>query len=105
MLPLVVGALSTIPNATKEGLKEMKFSKTEINKLLIKLQNNSVRWTVKICKTFMTFSELMHGTYVAEYYAADSLLCSDRLDNDEEMLSRRFFKVIRLTLGMQLFTW
>ena len=43
MLPLVVGALSTIPNATKEGLKEMKFSKTEINKLLIKLQNNSVR--------------------------------------------------------------
>ena len=42
MLPVVVGALGTIPNATKESLKEMKFSKIEINKLLKKLQNNSV---------------------------------------------------------------
>ena len=49
MLPAVVGALSTIPNATKESLKEMKFSKIEINKLLRKLQNNSVRGTIKIC--------------------------------------------------------
>ena len=57
MLPVVVGALGTIPNATKESLKEMKFSKIEINKLLRKLQNNSVRGTVKICKTFMKFSE------------------------------------------------
>ena len=78
MLPVVVGALGTIPNATIESLKEMKFSKTEINKLLRKLQN-SVGGMVKICKTFMTFSELMYGTYVAEYYAADSLLCSDQL--------------------------
>ena len=61
MLPVVVGALGTIPNATKEmkemPLKEMKFSKIEINKLLRKLQKNSVRGTVKICKTFMKFSE------------------------------------------------
>ena len=56
MLPVVVGAVGTIPNATKESLKEMKFSKTEINKLLRKLQNNSVRGMVKICKTFMKFS-------------------------------------------------
>ena len=55
MLPVVVGALGTIPNATKESLEEMKFSKTEINKLLRKLQNNSVRGTVNICKTFMKF--------------------------------------------------
>ena len=74
MLPVVVGALGTIPNATKESLKEMKFSKTEINKLLRKLQNNSARGTVKICKTFMKFSELMYGTDVAEYYPADSFL-------------------------------
>ena len=57
VLPVVVNALGTIPNATKESLKEMKFSKTEINKLLRKLQNNSVREIVKICKTFMKFSE------------------------------------------------
>ena len=37
MLPVAVGALGTIPNATKESLKEMKFSKTEINQLLTKL--------------------------------------------------------------------
>ena len=37
MLPVVVGALGTNPNVTKESLKEMKFSKIEINKLLRKL--------------------------------------------------------------------
>ena len=57
MLPVVFGALSNIPNTTKESLKKMKFSKIEINKLLRKLLNNSVRGTVKICKTFMKFSE------------------------------------------------
>ena len=57
MLPVVVGALGTIPNATKESLKEMNFSKIEINKLLRKFHNNSVRGTVKICKIFMKFSD------------------------------------------------
>ena len=46
MLPVVVGALATIPNATKGSLKEIKLSKIEINKLLRKLQNNSVTGTV-----------------------------------------------------------
>ena len=53
MLPVVVDALGTIPNASKESLKEMKFSKIGINKLLRKLQNNSVRGTVKISKAFI----------------------------------------------------
>ena len=57
MLPVVVGALGIILNTTKESLKEMKFSKIEIKKLLRKLQNNSVRGLVKFCKTFMKFSE------------------------------------------------
>ena len=54
----------------------MKFSKIEINKLFRKLQNNCVRGTVKICKTFIReiFRELMYGTDVAEYYPADSFL-------------------------------
>ena len=43
MLPVVIGALGTIPNATKESLKKMKFSKIEINKLIGKLQNNCQR--------------------------------------------------------------
>ena len=45
------------PDVTKESLKEMKFSKIKISKLLGKLQNNSIRGTVEICKTFMKFSE------------------------------------------------
>ena len=49
--------LPMFPNTTEESLKKMKFSKIEINKLLRKLLNNSVRGTVKICKTFMKFSE------------------------------------------------
>ena len=57
MLPVVVRALATILNTTKETLKEMRFSEIKINKLLRKLQNNSVKETVKICKTFMKFSE------------------------------------------------
>ena len=55
MLPVAVGALGTIPHATKESLKEVKFSKIKINKLLRRLRNNSVTGTVKICKTFMKF--------------------------------------------------
>ena len=38
MLLVVIGALGTIPNATKGSLKKMKFSKIEINKLIGKLQ-------------------------------------------------------------------
>ena len=57
MLPVVVGELGTIPNATKDSLKETKFSKIEINKLLRKLQHNSIRRMVQICETFMIFSE------------------------------------------------
>ena len=53
MLPVVIDALCTIPNANKESLEEMKFSKTEINKLLRKLQNNSVKGTVNLCKIFI----------------------------------------------------
>ena len=58
----MVGGLGTIHRATKESLKEMKFSKIEINKLLRKLRKNFVRGTVKICNMFMKFSELIYGT-------------------------------------------
>ena len=57
MLPVVVGAIRTIPNATKEGLKEIEFSKIETSKFLRKLQNNYVGGIVKICKMFTKYSE------------------------------------------------
>lgn len=34
----------------------MKFSKIKISKLLGKLQNNSIRGTIKICKTLMNMN-------------------------------------------------
>ena len=68
MLPVVVGAFGTILNATKESLKEMKFSKIEIKKPLRKLQNNFVRGMVKIC----------------------AAVYSDRLVNDEATISKCF---------------
>ena len=75
MLPVVFGALGTIPDATKECLKEMKFSKIETNKLLRKLQSNPVRGTVNICKAFTKFSEnRCMILIVAECYPADSFL-------------------------------
>ena len=55
MSPVMVGALGTILNTTKKSLEEIKFSKIKINRLLRKLQKNSVTGTVKTCKTFMNF--------------------------------------------------
>ena len=77
MLPVVVGAIRTIPNATKEGLKEIEFSKIETSKFLRKLQNNYVGGIVKICKMFMKFSEtwcIYMVLIVAEYHPTDSFL-------------------------------
>ena len=77
ILPVLVGILGTISNANKESLKEMKFYKIEINKLLRKLRNKSLRDTVKICKTFMKFLEsLCTVLIVTEYYPVDSFLLS-----------------------------
>ena len=48
MLPVAVAPLGTIPNATKESLKETKLSKTEINKLLRKLSKSSILVTFQV---------------------------------------------------------
>ena len=59
MLLVVVGALGTIANATKESLKEIKFSKTEKKQAFKKLAEQFCYRKVKICETFM---KLMYGT-------------------------------------------
>ena len=87
IIPAVVGALGNIPNTTKESQKKMKFSKIEINKLLRKLQKNSVRGTLNVSKTFFKFSKSKcMVVIVAEYYPAQS-----QLDNVEATLSKPFF--------------
>ena len=57
MLPIIVGALGTIPKSTKISLKELNFSTKETNTLVRKLQAYSIKGTVQICKTFLRFSE------------------------------------------------
>ena len=57
----------------KKVWKKWNFLKA--NFLLRKLQNNSVRGMVKICKTFTKFSESWYMVLtVTEYYPADSFL-------------------------------
>ena len=57
MLTIIVGALGTIPYSTVQSLKDMDFSIKEVNKLTRKLQQFSIQGTIKICKTFLKFSE------------------------------------------------
>ena len=57
MLPVVIGALGTVPKATINSLKELSFKKHELNVMIRKLQEKTVKGTVQICKTFMRFSE------------------------------------------------
>jgi len=57
MLPIIVGALGTIPKATRESLIKLGFPKRDINRIIRKMQEQVIKGTVQICKTFMRFSE------------------------------------------------
>ena len=57
MLPIIVGALGTIPKATRESLIKLGFPKKDINRIIRKMQEQVIKGTVQICKTFMRFSE------------------------------------------------
>ena len=98
---IVVGGFGTIPNTTKESLKEMKCSKIEINKLLRKLQNRSVTGTVNICKMFMKFSESWcMALTVAGNYPSNSYLLKFSQITLKQRLASVSFEVVWLTLGM-----
>ena len=55
-IPIIVGALGTIPKCLNENIQTLGLTKTESKTLIKRLQILSIPGTVKICKTFMNFS-------------------------------------------------
>ena len=55
-IPIIVGALGTIPKCLNENIQTLGLTKTESKTLIKRLQILSITGTVKICKTFMNFS-------------------------------------------------
>ena len=97
MLLVVVGALGTIANATKESLKGIKFSKTEKKQAFKKLEEQFCYRKVKICKTFM---KLMYGTGSSWILPSRQLPAQSQLDNIQATLSKRFFQSCMTDFGM-----
>ena len=56
-VPIIVGALGTIPRCLLDNIDRLGFETSESKKLIRKLQMVSVAGTVKICKTFLRFSQ------------------------------------------------
>ena len=54
-LPIIVGALGTIPKELLENIKKLGFKDIEASKLLRFIQQKSIVGSVKICKTFLNF--------------------------------------------------
>ena len=56
-VPIIVGALGTIRRCLLDNIDRLGFETSESKKLIRKLQMVSVAGTVKICKTFLRFSQ------------------------------------------------
>ena len=54
---IVVGAMSSAPKCLTNYLKMIGFSEKESKVLILKLVIKSMTGTVKICKTFLSFSD------------------------------------------------
>ena len=55
--PIIIGAMGYVPKSLINYLKMIGFDKRESKTLTRKLQINSISGTVKICKTFLSFSD------------------------------------------------
>ena len=56
-VPIIVGALGTIPRCLLDNIDRLGFETSESKKLIRKLQMVSVAGTVKVCKTFLRFTQ------------------------------------------------
>ena len=57
MIPIIVGALGYIPKCLKGYVCDLGFDEKEAVKHMINMQNIVANGTVKICKTFLKFSD------------------------------------------------
>ena len=55
-IPIIVGALGSIPTCLLQGIERLGFTGKESNRIINVLQQKSIIGTVKICKTFLGFA-------------------------------------------------
>ena len=55
MIPIIVGALGSVPKELKTNLEKLNFNEKEVERITRKLQGISVSDTVKSMKTFLGF--------------------------------------------------
>ena len=55
-VPIIIGALGTVPKRLESSSNELGFSKKETKNLIQSVQMRSVSGTIKICKTFLRFA-------------------------------------------------
>ena len=55
-IPIIVGALGSIPTCLQQGIERLGFTGKESNRIINVLQQKSIIGTVKICKTFLGFA-------------------------------------------------
>ena len=56
-VPIIIGALSTVPKDLYENIRQIDFNKKESNDIIKAIQERAIIGTVKICKTFMNFKK------------------------------------------------
>ena len=55
-VPIIIGALGTVPKCLERSLNELGFSKKEIKNLIQSVQMHSISGTIKISKMFLRFT-------------------------------------------------
>ena len=56
-VPIIIGALATVPKDVCENIRQLDFNKKECNDIIKAIQQKAIIGTVKICKTFITFKK------------------------------------------------
>ena len=56
-VPIIIGALGTVPKDLYENIRQLEFNKKESNDVIKAIQQRTIIGTVKICKTFMNFKK------------------------------------------------
>ena len=54
-IPVIIGALCTIPKDLATNIKKLGFAKKEMKQIVQRMQQKSIIGTVKICKIFLNF--------------------------------------------------
>ena len=55
-IPIIVGALGSIPTCLLQGMEHLGFTGKESNRIINVLKQKSIIGTVNICKTFLSFA-------------------------------------------------